>query len=116
VLSKFQHSGAGILLSAQQLEQESAHVQNDIGEILVNLQFQDRVSQVLINVTDNMQKLRAVINEQKHCLQTHKNIEPINIAEWLTSLNKTYTKLEQAAIHQGNHGASMQNQTEVTLF
>ncbi|MBP1124458.1 methyl-accepting chemotaxis protein [Pseudomonas sp. PvP025] len=42
--------------SADLLNQESYGIRDEMTEVLVNLQFQDRVSQILSHVRDNMQR------------------------------------------------------------
>ncbi|MES2674758.1 MAG: methyl-accepting chemotaxis protein [Pseudomonadota bacterium] len=116
VLAKFQQSGIGILQSAQLLEQESAQVQTDIAEVLVNLQFQDRVSQILNHVINDMQKLNGIIDKQKINLKNGNEIETINVNEWMTELHRTYTTLEQVAVHKGVQNISTPSYTEVTFF
>lgn len=116
VLEKFQQSGADILNSAQLLEHESAQVQGDIGEVLVNLQFQDRVSQILSHVIDNMDKLTHHISQQKQSMAEGKALAPIDIKEWMTLLTKTYTTIEQVEIHQGKNTTKAPNDSEVTFF
>lgn len=116
VLSKFQKTGAEILNSSQLLEHESSQVQADIGEVLVNLQFQDRVSQILSHVIDNIEKLTTCIHEQKKCLAEGKELPPININEWMELLTKTYTTIEQVEIHQGKNNSKAPNDSEVTFF
>lgn len=116
VLEKFQQSGIGILQSAQLLEQESAQVQTDIAEVLVNLQFQDRVSQILSHVINDMQKLNGIIDKQKISLQDGNEIETINVNEWMTELHRTYTTLEQVAVHKGVTNIKTPGYTEVTFF
>jgi len=116
VLSKFQKSGADILNSAQLLEHESSQVQNDIGEVLVNLQFQDRVSQILSHVIDNIEKLTTSIHDHKKSMTEGKELTPIDIKEWMELLTKTYTTIEQVEIHQGKNNTKSPNDSEVTFF
>ncbi len=116
VLTKFQQSGIGILQSAQLLEQENAHVQTDIAEVLVNLQFQDRVSQILNHVINDMQKLNGIIDKQKMSLNEGTDIETINVNEWMTELHRTYTTLEQVAVHNGMQNIKNPSYAEVTFF
>ncbi len=116
ILAKFQQSGVGILQSAQLLEQESAQVQTDIAEVLVNLQFQDRVSQILNHVINDMQKLNEIIDKQKMSLKDGNEIETINVNEWMTELHRTYTTLEQVAVHKGVQNIKNPSYTEVTFF
>lgn len=116
VLEKFQTSGERIMQSAQSLELESSHVQHNVEEVLVNLQFQDRVSQILSHVMNDMNRLVSVITEQKQDLHSMNQIVTINVDEWLDTVRKTYTTLEQVDVHRGNNNFNKPDSTEVTLF
>jgi methyl-accepting chemotaxis protein len=118
VLEKFQNSGENILQSAQILEQESAAVQSSVEEVLVNLQFQDRVSQILGHVIDDMEKLVGAIADQETRLRHGEPVVTIDTGEWLRSLQKTYTTLEQVDVHRGGgaHQSKGSNNSEITFF
>ncbi|HMW46906.1 MAG TPA: methyl-accepting chemotaxis protein [Cellvibrionaceae bacterium] len=116
VLAKFQASGACILNSTQQLEQESAQVQADIAEVLVSLQFQDRVSQMLGHVIADIEKFSQFIERQKNNLSTGAAIEIIDAQQWMQELNKTYTTLEQTAVHLNKTSQLTPTSSDVTFF
>lgn len=117
VLEQFQHSSENILQSAHVLEQESAAVQASVEEVLVNLQFQDRVSQILGHVIDDMEKLVGAIADQETRLRHGEPVVAIDTAEWLRSLQKTYTTLEQVDVHRGSGAqAKGSNNSEITFF
>jgi len=118
VLEQFQNSSENILQSAQVLEQESAAVQISVEEVLVNLQFQDRVSQILGHVIDDMEKLVGAIADQETRLRHGEPVIAIDTGEWLRSLQKTYTTLEQVDVHRGSgaHQAKGSNNSEITFF
>jgi len=116
VLEQFQRSSETILSSAQTLEEESSAVQASVEEVLVNLQFQDRVSQILGHVTADMDKLVAAIEEQQTRLRHGETVQPINVSEWLASVQKTYTTLEQVAVHRGGKHSKSPNNSEITFF
>lgn len=116
VLSRFKDSGAIILESAQRLENENAQVQADIAEVMVNLQFQNRVGQILTHVMNDMQKLSATLTEQQQALAGGGVVTPINLDQWLLSLNSSYTTLEQAAVHHGHSGSFAPADSDVTYF
>lgn len=116
VLEQFQRSSESILSSAQTLEQESSAVQVSVEEVLVNLQFQDRVSQILGHVTADMDKLIAAIEDQQTRLRHGEVVKPIDVSEWLASVQKTYTTLEQVAVHHGDRHSKTPNNSEVTFF
>jgi methyl-accepting chemotaxis protein len=116
VLRQFQHSSERIMQSADSLEHESAHVQHSVEEVLVNLQFQDRVGQILSHVTRDMEKFAAVINEHHERLMANQDIDTINVSQWLADVQKTYTTLEQVDVHQGKQDFNKPNNSDVTFF
>src|SRR5690606_16122005 len=116
VLSQFHSSGERILDSAQSLEQESAGVQSNVEEVLVNLQFQDRVGQILSHITDDMEKLLAVVNEQHKNVKEGDDFDEIDIDLWLKSVRETYTTLEQVAIHRGDSAIKKPEDSSITYF
>lgn len=116
VLDQFKTSGEGILQSAQTLEHDSSHVQQSVENVLVNLQFQDRVSQILGHVIDDMNKFVTVIQEHQQRLNSGEELVPINIGEWLKEVRKTYTTLEQVDVHHGRASGYQAKNSDVTLF
>ena len=118
VLEQFQHSSENILQSAHILELESAAVQSSVEEVLVNLQFQDRVSQILGHVIDDMEKLVGAVADQETRLRHGEPVIAIDTSEWLRSLQKTYTTLEQVDVHRGSgsHKTKGSNNSEITFF
>ncbi|HTF96768.1 MAG TPA: methyl-accepting chemotaxis protein [Cellvibrio sp.] len=116
VLEQFQHSSESILQSAHVLEQESAAVQASVEEVLVNLQFQDRVSQILGHVIDDMEKLVGALADQETRLRHGESVAVIDISEWLRSIQKTYTTLEQVDVHRGANHSKTPGNSEITFF
>lgn len=116
VLEHFRQSSENILQSAQVLEEESSAVQQSVEEVLVNLQFQDRVSQILSHVTGDMQKLLDLVIEQEKNLNAGKNINLVDSREWLNAIQKTYTTLEQVDVHRGTAKTKTPDESQVTFF
>jgi methyl-accepting chemotaxis protein len=116
VLEQFRHSTENILQSAQVLEQESVGVQASVEEVLVNLQFQDRVSQILSHVTNDMEKLAGALVDQETRLRHGETVTPIDTAEWLSSIQKSYTTLEQVDVHRGIQKIEKPGTSEITFF
>jgi methyl-accepting chemotaxis protein len=116
VLEQFQQSSESIMQSAQTLEHESAAVQSSVEEVLINLQFQDRVSQILSHVTDDMEKLVGAISEQDARIRHGESVSPIDVQEWLDAVQKTYTTLEQVDVHRGGNNSTSPSHSEVTFF
>ncbi len=116
VLAQFQQSSESIMQSAQILEHESSAVQASVEEVLVNLQFQDRVSQILGHVTDDMEKLVGAISEQETRIRHGETVVPIDIKDWLRAVQTTYTTLEQVDVHRGGDHSKSPNNSEITFF
>jgi len=116
VLTQFQRSSENILNTASSLENESSHVQHSVEEVLVNLQFQDRVGQILGHVTHDIEKFVATIQEHQQRLEAGEEIEPIDITAWLSAVRKTYTTLEQVDVHHGKQDFNKPSNSDVTLF
>lgn len=116
VLEQFQHSSESILHSAQTLEHESAAVQSSVEEVLVNLQFQDRVSQILGHVTSDMEKLVGAMADQETRLRHGESVVLIDTQDWLRAIQKTYTTLEQVDVHRGANHSKTPGNSEITFF
>jgi len=116
VVQDYSESGNKIIHSANQLEQENAAVQVAIDEVLVSLQFQDRVSQILGHVHDDMLKLAPNYQECLYSLNQDSPIVPLDIDNWLNNIKNTYTTLEQVAVHDGNDKQQDNSNDEMTFF
>jgi methyl-accepting chemotaxis protein len=94
VLKQFQNSSESILQSAQVLEHESSAVQTSVEEVLVNLQFQDRVSQILGHVINDMEKLVGAIADQETRLRHGEPVIEFFVNKKITHLDRN--KLKEA--------------------
>ena len=100
--------------SSTLLKGESVSIQAEINQALVQLQFQDRVSQILNQVNKNMDCLPAIFREQlQNYRQTH-SLERLDSQKLLAELQKTYVMADQHVIHQG--GKVAQKNTEISFF
>ena len=63
VLAQFEDAGSRLARSAALLQDEGAGIRDEISEVLVSLQYQDRVSQILSHVTDGMAEQHARLLE-----------------------------------------------------
>ncbi len=104
VLSDFSSSVKLLEQRIQQLHSTSADVENTVNAVMVDLQFQDRVSQILSHVSQDVDKLRAALARG----------ELPDAKTWLRALERTYTTGEQRALHGGNNNGN--EQSSVTFF
>jgi methyl-accepting chemotaxis protein len=92
----------GISQSATLLRSSSADIQVEIEDVLVYLQFQDRVSQILNQVIDNQSKLTQDIEQQRNEPRDSKIDHQSSINEWLARMKSSYTMQEQYDNHSND--------------
>lgn len=113
VVSRFGETTSTLTASSEALCHESQAIGLEIAEVLVALQFQDRVSQMLNHVGLDIEKLQHNIVESK---QASANGEAIDTARWLKALSQTYTMPEQHAVHSGKSASGTSNNSDITFF
>ena len=86
VVGRVQKAVGSLTDSSNVLREETRTIGEEIAEVLVALQFQDRISQVLGHVSADMTKLRDRISDQA----AHGSAV-IDAETWLEELSHTYT-------------------------
>ncbi|WP_339490822.1 methyl-accepting chemotaxis protein [Pseudomonas rhizophila] len=112
VLERFKSVTGRLAESADLLQQESFGIRDELTEVLVNLQFQDRVSQILSHVRDNIEDLHVHMQQAS---QSPDQAVSIDARQWLARMETTYATEEQRRNHHGESGAQ-QNSQEITFF
>jgi len=115
VIEHFRHNAQAIVDTSSSLQQQSESVASEIAGVLVALQFQDRVSQMLNLVNNDLCKLRGHITERQQITQAGGSPDLIIAQTWLDQLASTYTMPEQHAIHHGKPLVSSSS-SDVTFF
>lgn len=112
VLERFNSITERLAGSAEILQKESVGIRDEITEVLVALQFQDRVSQILAHVRDNMEGLHLHLEQ---CRESPGEVAQIDAQAWLAEMELTYATEEQRLIHHGGRASSVQEQV-ITFF
>ncbi|MDP3979551.1 MAG: methyl-accepting chemotaxis protein [Pseudomonas sp.] len=112
VLDRFQGITQRLSSSTELLQQESVGIQSEISEVLVALQFQDRVSQILAHVRNNMEALHGHLQQYRH---NPEQLLRIDAQAWLAEMELTYATDEQRQIHHGGASGSAR-EAEITFF
>lgn len=82
--------------SSDLLKKHTSEITTEINDILVSLQFQDRVTQILDHTKEEIARFSVLINNPDDILT-------INTADWLKEMSKGYTTSSQRNLHaQGN--------------
>lgn len=93
--------------SSRELQEAGAAVHNEFEQVLMNFQTQDRLSQMLTCVTDD-------INRLAEWVQQGGDLSASQAGEWLARLDASYTMEEQRAEHHGN--TSIQREAAIEFF
>ena len=116
VLNKFEHAAIDLDNSAEVLRKESQVINAEVSDVLVALQFQDRVSQVLMHVRNDLEKLEKHLESHEQELSEGKLNASIDARLWLSELSQTYTMPEQHIAHDGNPAEAGSAAPEITFF
>ena len=112
VLARFGEVTARLGGSSEMLQGESNGIRDEISELLVSLQFQDRVSQILSHVCGNLNKLGAYLDE---CSALSADKCHMDANAWLQEMELNYAMSEQRENHHGGQAASTAVE-EITFF
>jgi methyl-accepting chemotaxis protein len=106
----------GLIGTSAMLRSENQAIGEEISEVLVALQFQDRISQVLGHVRDDMGKLSERIGDHKGMQARGMRTAPVDAAAWLEEMSRKYTVPEQHIVHRGGSGGNPPRTAEITFF
>lgn len=115
VLQSFTNVTSHLSDSAEQLQQESAGIRDELSDVLVSLQFQDRVSQILVHVRNNMEKLHQHLQQYKQDKAASIPVKHLDIKAWLAEMEALYATQEQVQNHRGSQSGVATKQ-EITFF
>jgi methyl-accepting chemotaxis protein len=115
VLAEFKDITDNLLQSSTQLKDESIGIKSEISEALVQLQFQDRISQIMNHVKDNIERLPAYLREHGDEYAQSGKLLPLDAEALLTELKENYAMKDQHVVHAGARVAKAA-ETEITFF
>lgn len=108
IIADFNSTAHSLQTSISQLRAQHETVQRDVREVLVNLQFQDRVQQMLDHVISDMGRMEHIARGDEAVPQAQ---------HWLAELSRSYTMLEQHATHAGKSRDSVTEiKSDITFF
>lgn len=115
VLSEIKDIAGGLEQSSALLKSESIAIQSEVGQALVQLQFQDRVSQILNLVKANIEHWPTFLDARLQQLEQGTNVSSLDAQEFLEELKKTYVMKDQHIVHAGGK-ATKSDDEEITFF
>lgn len=117
VLASLRGVTDALVQSSDLLQRESADIQSEVGDALVQLQFQDRVSQILSHVQQNIARLPSYLDEHAHQYDASgAPLRPIDARALLAELESTYAMAEERTLHQTHAQPAPQQAEEITFF
>jgi methyl-accepting chemotaxis protein len=99
VLGQFGEMSAQLATSSENLRRESSVIKDEIAESMVQLQFQDRVGQIMAQVVGSMRDLEE---------RSSAEHPPIDAEAYLAQMSSSYTTEEQRRNHQESAAHSVQ--------
>ena len=121
VLSRLQGVTSSLEDSADVLKRESVGIQSEVVEALVQLQFQDRVSQRMTHVRQSIERLPVLLAESRQHFERDGALKPVDAGALLAELEATYAMADERTTHHAGAAASQtpataQASAEVTFF
>jgi methyl-accepting chemotaxis protein len=114
VLDGFRKVTHELETSAGVLKQESIGIQSEIVDALIQLQFQDRVSQRMTHVRHNIERLPVLLADSQQHFERSGALVPVDGAALLAELHDSYAMEDERATHgsgvaQARTGAGAQS-------
>jgi methyl-accepting chemotaxis protein len=120
VLGRFREVTQAMESSAAALKHESEGIQSEIVEALVQLQFQDRVSQRMTHVRQNMERLPVLLADSRRRFDASGELASVDARALLDELEGSYAMVDERTTHAGEAGQAAPHAAaaleEVTFF
>ena len=105
----------GLAHSTEVLKNESIGIQGEISGALVALQFQDRVSQMLTHVKQNIARLPETLADNHRQFAQSQVLTPVSAAGLLAELQSTYAMADEHQVHHVQQGSGSRAKAPVAV-
>ena len=114
VIENFSTIVQGLSQSSETMQHENQGIINEIEQLFVDLQFQDRISQILTHIENNLSELEQKLLEIQ---QDNSSTTPhkLDIESWLEKMTNSYVMLDQRINHAGEQQQGSSS-PEITFF
>lgn len=107
VLSDFRGVTDALVASSNLLRDESIGIKAEVSDAMVQLQFQDRVSQIMSHVRQNIERMPAVLRAHQDAFGADAAaLADLDAQGLLAELESTYAMAEERALHTGGAAAA----------
>lgn len=114
IIDEFRSVTSAMQAEMQDLQQERQAVQDDLNQVLISLQFQDRINQIIEHVSADMARFDELSKTVADC--GFNEVEMSSAEEWQAQLAASYTMLEQHQIHTGKASTKAAPAQAITFF
>jgi methyl-accepting chemotaxis protein len=115
VLERFGGVAHGLSESSEHMSEVGRQVRDKVSEVVVQLQFQDRTSQILVAVGADIERLTEGMRAAQGRLARGEPLESFDVPAWVAQLEKTYTTVEQFDVPRPAPESAPAS-TEMTFF
>jgi len=116
VVARFRDAADVLVENANTLTREGEHIGQEIGEVLVALQFQDRVGQVLDHVRNDLRRLEDRVLNASREAAAGRPAGAIDSTAWLAEMAEKFTTPEQHQLQHGGAKPGAAAADEITFF
>ena len=107
VVARFKQLTVSLSHAVQVMESESSLIRGKISDAMVELQFQDRASQILAHIVDNLNALNATVEGNNH--------ENLDAEIWLREMSQKFSTQEEFDNLLGKSGSNPKTR-DMTFF
>lgn len=115
VLDDLRQVTGGLADASGILREAGVGIQSEVADALVQLQFQDRTSQILCHVRDSIASVPERIANNRQLFSEAGRLQPMDFDSVLAELESTYATVEEQQNH-GHASTGAGNDDEITFF
>jgi len=116
VMADFRNITEAFQRSSDLLQGESMSIQSEVNQALVQMQFQDRVSQIMTQVIKNVGRLPEVLEQQQQQFVQTGVLTAHDPQDFMDEMKKTYVMADQHVIHDGGKVSENTGATDISFF
>ncbi|RKT58834.1 methyl-accepting chemotaxis protein [Azonexus fungiphilus] len=116
VVTRFRDAAEVLVDNASALTRQGEHIGHEIGDVLVALQFQDRVGQILDHVRIDLRQLEERLRLASGEVAAGRPAGQLDASAWLNDMARQFTTPEQHRLHAGGGANQGSDADDITFF
>ncbi len=102
VTDKFQKLASDLTATAAIMKEENKGIKGEIDELLISLQFQDRVNQILAHINQDIDELQDFLVNNEERRDSNQTELELDVDQWMENVMARYTVAEERDNHSAN--------------